>query len=85
MLCSKLLVRQQTLQLCYVGRICEAFLAEVALQLSGLAMAVVTHASLGQELLHRFAELCAECSTGEKQPKLEGRQMLMFLAPAKDK
>ena len=45
----------------------------------------VTHASLGQDLLHRFAELCAECSTVEKQPKLEGRQMLMFLAPAKDK
>lgn len=45
----------------------------------------VTHASLGQELLHRFAELCAECSTVEKQPKLEGRQMLMFLAPVKDK
>ena len=44
-----------------------------------------THASLGQDLLHRFAELCAECSTVEKQPKLEGRQMLMFLAPAKDK
>lgn len=40
MLFSNLLVRQQTLQLCYVGRICEAFLAEVALQLSGLAMAV---------------------------------------------
>ena len=45
----------------------------------------VTHSSLGQDLLHRFAELCAECSTVEKQPKLEGRQMLMFLAPAKDK
>lgn len=45
----------------------------------------VTHASLGQDLLHRFAELCAECSTVEKQPKLEGRQMLMFLAPIKDK
>ena len=45
----------------------------------------VTQASLGQDLLHRFAELCAECSTVEKQPKLEGRQMLMFLAPAKDK
>ena len=45
----------------------------------------VTHASLGQDLLHRFAELCAECSTVEKQPKLEGRQMLMFLAPVKDK
>lgn len=45
----------------------------------------VTHASFGQDLLHRFAELCSECSTVEKQPKLEGRQMLMFLAPAKDK
>ena len=45
----------------------------------------VTHASLGQDPLHRFAELCSECSTVEKQPKLEGRQMLMFLAPAKDK
>ena len=45
----------------------------------------VTHASLGQDLLNRFAELCSECSTVEKQPKLEGRQMLMFLAPAKDK
>lgn len=45
----------------------------------------VTHASLGQDLLHRFADLCSECSTVEKQPKLEGRQMLMFLAPVKDK
>lgn len=45
----------------------------------------VTHSSLGQDLLHRFAELCSECSTVEKQPKLEGRQMLMFLAPTKDK
>ena len=45
----------------------------------------VTHSSLGQDLLHRFAELCSECSTVEKQPKLEGRQMLMFLAPAQDK
>ena len=45
----------------------------------------VTHASLGSRSLHRFAELCSECSTVEKQPKLEGRQMLMFLAPAKDK
>ena len=45
----------------------------------------VTHSTLGQDLLHRFAELCSECSTVEQQPKLEGRQMLMFLAPAKDK
>ena len=45
----------------------------------------VTHASHGQDLRHRFAEVCAECSTVEKQPKLEGRQRLMFLAHAKDK
>lgn len=45
----------------------------------------VTHASLGQELLHRFAELCTEFSTVEKTPKLEGRQMIMFLAPVKEK
>ncbi|WP_283673470.1 translation initiation factor IF-3 [Butyricicoccus sp. Marseille-Q5471] len=45
----------------------------------------VTHASLGQDLLRRFAELCTECSTVEKQPKLEGRQMMMFLAPIKEK
>ena len=45
----------------------------------------VTHASLGQDLLHRFAELCTEYGTVEKQPKLEGRQMIMFLAPVKDK
>lgn len=45
----------------------------------------VTHASLGQDLLHRFAGLCTECGTVEKQPKLEGRQMIMFLAPVKDK
>lgn len=45
----------------------------------------VTHSSLGLELLQRFAELCVEFGTVEKQPKLEGRQMHMFLAPKKDK
>ena len=45
----------------------------------------VTHSSLGLELLRRFAELCGEFSTVEKQPKLEGRQMHMFLAPKKEK
>lgn len=45
----------------------------------------VTHSSLGLDLLRRFAELCAEYSTIEKQPKLEGRQMHMFLAPKKEK
>lgn len=45
----------------------------------------VTHSSIGLELLRKFAEQCAEFSTVEKNPKLEGRQMLMFLAPKKDK
>ncbi len=44
----------------------------------------VTHSSLGQELLLRFAEACKESGTVEKTPKLEGRQMIMFLAPLKD-
>lgn len=45
----------------------------------------VTHSSLGLDLLQRFADLCAEVGTVEKNPKLEGRQMHMFLAPKKDK
>jgi translation initiation factor IF-3 len=45
----------------------------------------VTHSSIGLELLQRFAANCTEFGTVEKQPKLEGRQMLMFLAPKKDK
>lgn len=45
----------------------------------------VTHSSIGLELLQRFAELCTEYGTIEKQPKLEGRHMHMFLAPKKDK
>lgn len=45
----------------------------------------VTHASIGRDLLQRFAEMCEEHGTVEKQPKLEGRQMIMFLAPEKKK
>ena len=45
----------------------------------------VTHSSIGLELLQRFAELCTDYGVIEKQPKLEGRQMHMFLAPKKDK
>lgn len=44
----------------------------------------VTHSSIGLDLLHRFADECAEFGSVEKNPKLEGRQMLMFLAPKKD-
>lgn len=45
----------------------------------------VTHASIGKDLLQRFAVMCEEHGTVEKQPKLEGRQMIMFLAPEKKK
>lgn len=45
----------------------------------------VTHSSIGLELLQRFAEQCTEFGAVEKQPKLEGRHMHMFLAPKKDK
>lgn len=41
----------------------------------------MTHTQLGQELLLNFAEQCSELGTVEKPPKLEGRHMLMFLAP----
>lgn len=44
----------------------------------------VTHSSIGLDLLRRFADTCSELGSIEKQPKLEGRQMLMFLAPKKD-
>ena len=44
----------------------------------------VTHSSIGLDLLHRFAENCSEIGSVEKAPKLEGRQMIMFLAPKKD-
>ena len=43
----------------------------------------VTHSSIGLDLLKRFAEQCSEFGTIEKQPKLEGRHMHMFLAPIK--
>lgn len=45
----------------------------------------VTHSSLGHDLLNRFAVDCQEFGVMEKSPKLDGRQMLMFLASKKDK
>ncbi len=44
----------------------------------------VTHSSIGLDLLRRFAETCSDIGSMEKAPKLEGRQMIMFLAPKKD-
>lgn len=39
------------------------------------------HPELGQEIMRRFAEAMSEVANVEKPPKLEGRSMLMFLAP----
>ncbi len=39
------------------------------------------HPELGQEIMNRFAEAMSEVANVEKAPKLEGRTMLMFLAP----
>ena len=39
------------------------------------------HPEIGLDTMKRFAEYCAEFSNVEKQAKMEGRNMLMFLAP----
>ncbi len=43
------------------------------------------HPEIGQEIMGRFAAACAEISSVEKAAKLEGRNMLMFLAPKSTK
>lgn len=43
------------------------------------------HPEIGTETMKRFAEYCAEYCTVEKPAKLEGRNMLMFLAPVSSK
>ena len=41
----------------------------------------VAHTDIGKDLLVRFAEQCAEVATLDKEPKLEGRSMSIFLSP----
>ncbi len=41
----------------------------------------MAHSSMGLETMKRFAEACSEVGNVEKLPKLEGRSMLMFIAP----
>ena len=53
---------------------------KVSVRFRGREMA---HTNLGEKLLMDFAEACAELSAMEKNPKLEGRFMGMFLAPKK--
>lgn len=43
------------------------------------------HAEYGYDTMRRFAEACEEVANIEKPAKLEGRQMLMFLAPKSGK
>ncbi len=41
----------------------------------------MAHTNLGEILLKRFAEECEEIATVDKNPKLDGRHMTMFLSP----
>lgn len=41
----------------------------------------ITHADIGKKILDRVKEEVAELSTVERLPKLEGRSMIMILAP----
>ena len=43
------------------------------------------HPEIGLEIMERFAEYCADASNVEKAAKMEGRNMLMFLAPKSGK
>jgi len=55
---------------------------KVSVRFRGREMA---HTNIGEKLLMDFAEACAELATMEKNPKLEGRFMGMFLAPKNSK
>lgn len=41
----------------------------------------IGYSDIGQKVLMKFAELTSEKSTIEKMPKIEGRNMIMFLNP----
>ncbi len=43
------------------------------------------HPELGYDIMNKFAEHCSEFSNVEKPAKLDGRNMLMFLAPKASK
>ena len=51
---------------------------KVSVRFRGREMA---HTEIGRELLLRFAERTSELANLEKDPKLEGRSMSIFLAP----
>ena len=51
---------------------------KVSVRFRGREMA---HTEIGRDLLLRFAEQASETATLEKDPKMEGRSMSIFLAP----
>jgi translation initiation factor IF-3 len=55
---------------------------KVTIRFRGRQMA---HTEIGAGILERFAEACADCASLDKNPKLEGRNMSMFLSPKAQK
>ena len=55
---------------------------KVSVRFRGREMA---HTNIGEKLLMDFADACAEVANMEKNPKLEGRFMAMFLTPKNSK
>lgn len=53
---------------------------KVTVRFRGREMA---HTNIGEKLLKDFAEKCGEVANMDKNPKLEGRNMSMFLSPKK--
>ena len=51
---------------------------KVTVRFRGREMA---HTNIGEKLLRDFAEKCAEVANLDKEPKLEGRNMSIFLSP----
>ena len=45
----------------------------------------MAHTNIGEKLLLEFADACSEIAAMEKNPKLEGRFMAMFLTPKNSK
>lgn len=45
----------------------------------------ITHKEIGQRVLDRFSEACAEVATVETKPKMDGRSMFLMLAPKNEK
>ena len=55
---------------------------KVSVRFRGREMA---HTDIGKRLLEKFAEDCTEVATMDKEPKLDGRHMTMFLSCRQNK